>query len=126
MEKSTSRENTTEGSVAPDQVHRPEVDTSNVDERKLMRKIDLHVIPWLAFVYLLNFLDRGSIGNAKVSLFRVSFCDWPLTCLLRQLYNLETDINIKDNQFLIALTVFFFPYALFEVRVGIVCLDDLF
>lgn len=32
-----------------------------------------------------------------------------------QLYNLEKDINITDKQFLIALTVFFFPYALFEV-----------
>lgn len=37
-----------------------------VDERKLLWKIDLHVIPWLATLYLLNFLDRGSIGNAKV------------------------------------------------------------
>lgn len=39
-----------------------------IDERKLIRKIDLHIIPWLALVYLLNFLDRGSIGNAKVRL----------------------------------------------------------
>jgi len=37
-----------------------------IDEKKLVRKIDLHVIPWLALLYLLNFLDRGSIGNAKV------------------------------------------------------------
>lgn len=62
-------EYTTEGSVVPDPVYRPDVDTSNVDERKLMRRIDFHVIPWLAFVYLLNFLDRGSIGNAKVRFF---------------------------------------------------------
>jgi len=39
-----------------------------IDEKKLVRKIDLHVIPWLALLYLLNFLDRGSIGNAKVGL----------------------------------------------------------
>jgi hypothetical protein len=49
-------------------VHRPDVDTSRVDERKLMRKIDIRIVPWLAVLYLLNFLDRGSIGNAKVSL----------------------------------------------------------
>lgn len=37
-----------------------------VDERKLLRKIDWHVVPWLALLYLLNFLDRGNIGNARV------------------------------------------------------------
>lgn len=39
----------------------------HIDERKLLWKIDYHVVPWLALLYLLNFLDRGSIGNAKVS-----------------------------------------------------------
>ena len=51
----------------PTNVYRPEVDTSGIDERKLMRRIDWHVVPWLAVLYLLNFLDRGSIGNAKVN-----------------------------------------------------------
>lgn len=69
MQKSSSVDNAAEGSTAPNDVYCPDVDTSNVDERKLMRRIDLHVIPWLAFVYLLNFLDRGSIGNAKVIFF---------------------------------------------------------
>ena len=49
-----------------DNVYCPEVDTSGIDERKLMRRIDWHVVPWLAVLYLLNFLDRGSIGNARV------------------------------------------------------------
>ena len=48
-------------------VYRPEVDTSGIDEKQLMRRIDWHVVPWLALLYLLNFLDRGNIGNAKVS-----------------------------------------------------------
>ena len=47
-------------------VYRPDVDTSSIDERKLMRKIDIRLIPWLALLYLLAFLDRGSIGNARV------------------------------------------------------------
>jgi hypothetical protein len=41
-------------------------DISLVDERKLVRKIDLYLIPWLSLLYLLSFLDRTSIGNAKV------------------------------------------------------------
>lgn len=47
-------------------LYRPDVDTSDIDEKKLMRRVDWHVIPWLALLYLLNFMDRGSIGNAKV------------------------------------------------------------
>jgi len=39
------------------------VDVSGVDERKLIRKIDLALIPWLSFLYLLSFLDRTSIGK---------------------------------------------------------------
>ncbi|KAF8951108.1 major facilitator superfamily domain-containing protein [Flammula alnicola] len=68
---------------------------STVDEKKLLWKIDLHVVPWLSLLYLLSFMDRGSIGNAK-------------------LYGLEKDIGITDKQYLIGLTVFFFPYAFIE------------
>jgi hypothetical protein len=64
----------TEQTRSSDQTYRPDVDTSGVDERKLLRKVDIHVIPWLAFVYLLSFLDRGSIGNAKVGSFTTSTC----------------------------------------------------
>lgn len=39
---------------------------ASVDEKALLRKIDLHLIPWLALLYLLNFLDRSNIGNARV------------------------------------------------------------
>ncbi|KAL0951359.1 hypothetical protein HGRIS_008063 [Hohenbuehelia grisea] len=81
--------------TAPETIWRPEVDTSGVDEKALMRRIDFYVIPWLAFLYVLSFLDRGSIGNAK-------------------LYHLERDLHINDKQYLLALTVFFFPYSLFE------------
>ncbi|KAF4569603.1 hypothetical protein EYR40_008581 [Pleurotus pulmonarius] len=47
-------------------IYNAHIDTSGVDERKLMRKIDLRLIPWLSFLYLLSFLDRTSIGNARV------------------------------------------------------------
>jgi len=73
-----------------------EVDTHEIDEKKLIRKLDWALIPWLSFLYLLSFLDRTSIGNAK-------------------LYGLEADININDTQYGICLTVFFFSYAIFEV-----------
>lgn len=37
-----------------------------VDPKALLRRMDLRFIPWLSFLYLLSFLDRSSIGNAKV------------------------------------------------------------
>lgn len=39
------------------------VDISGVDEPKLLRKIDLALLPWLSLLYLLSFLDRTSIGK---------------------------------------------------------------
>jgi len=47
-------------------LYRPEVDTSTIDPHKLKRKIDFRLLPWLTLLYLMNFLDRGSIGNARV------------------------------------------------------------
>ena len=42
------------------------VEEGKIDEKKLIRRIDWALIPWLSFLYLLSFLDRSSIGNAKV------------------------------------------------------------
>lgn len=95
-------QSTAQGSTADDSilthsaaVYRSEIDVSIVDEKKLMWKVDLHVIPWLTILYLFSFLDRGSIGNAK-------------------LYNMDADLGLSDKQYLICLSMFFFPYALFE------------
>lgn len=41
-------------------------DFSHVDAKKVLRKMDLHLIPMLSVLYLLSFLDRGNIGNAKI------------------------------------------------------------
>ncbi|CBQ73100.1 related to allantoate permease [Sporisorium reilianum SRZ2] len=69
---------------------------ADIDEKKLMRKVDMRLIPWLSFLYLLSFLDRSAIGNAR-------------------LYGLEKELKLTSTQYGLALTVFFFPYALFEV-----------
>ncbi|PWN47220.1 MFS general substrate transporter [Violaceomyces palustris] len=67
-----------------------------IDEKKLVRKIDWALIPFLSLLYLLSFLDRSAIGNAK-------------------LYGLEKELKLTDEQYNLCLTIFFFPYALFEV-----------
>lgn len=37
-----------------------------VDEKAILRKMDIRLIPMLSMLYLLAFLDRGNIGNAKI------------------------------------------------------------
>jgi hypothetical protein len=41
-------------------------EASVVDEKKVLRKMDLRLIPIVTALYLLCFLDRGNIGNAKI------------------------------------------------------------
>ena len=41
-------------------------DFSQINSKKVLRKMDLHLIPMLALLYLLAFLDRGNIGNARI------------------------------------------------------------
>lgn len=38
----------------------------DVDEAAVLRKMDIRLIPMLSMLYLLAFLDRGNIGNAKI------------------------------------------------------------
>lgn len=36
------------------------------EERRLLRKIDWRLMPGLTLLYLLSFLDRTNVGNAKL------------------------------------------------------------
>jgi hypothetical protein len=34
---------------------------AHIDEKKLLRRMDLHLLPILTLLYLLSFIDRGNI-----------------------------------------------------------------
>ncbi|KAJ4474998.1 MFS general substrate transporter [Lentinula aciculospora] len=116
LEKDSIRVNEN-ANVTTTPLYNEHVDISGVDERKLLRKIDIALIPWLSLLYLLSFLDRTSIGNAKV----------PLATELRRsrvLFEISLALSsragpehywVSDTQYLLALTIFFFSYAIFEV-----------
>jgi MFS transporter, ACS family, DAL5 transporter family protein len=38
-----------------------------ITEKKLLRKLDLRLIPWLCLLYLISFLDRTNVGNAYIA-----------------------------------------------------------
>lgn len=83
---------TSKGIAGPRSYEVPE----GIDEKKLLLKIDLKLIPWLSVLYLASFLDRSAIGNAR-------------------LYGLEGSLHMDGTQFAIATAIFFIPYAIFEV-----------
>jgi hypothetical protein len=72
-----------------------------VAEKKLLLKCDLHVVPILFLLFLLAFLDRINIGNAR-------------------LQGLEKDLGMDGHDFNIALFIFFIPYILCEVPSNII------
>lgn len=43
----------------------PQFDEGEV--RRARRKIDFHLLPMLTLLYLLAFIDRGNIGNARIA-----------------------------------------------------------
>ena len=95
-------------------IYNAHVDVSGVDEAKLVSKIDWRLLPWLSFLYLLSFLDRTSIGNARVRSPGSSCFKTALT--FRQLYHLTDDLRLSDKEYLLCLTIFYFSYSFFEVR----------
>ncbi|RAK80017.1 MFS general substrate transporter [Aspergillus fijiensis CBS 313.89] len=71
-----------------------EAEKANID-RRLLRKLDLRLIPWLSLLYLASFLDRTNIGNAKLD-------------------GLQQALNMSNAQYNASLTVFFVSYSVFE------------
>lgn len=65
-------------------------------ERRVIWKCDIHVVPVLMVLYLLAFLDRINIGNAR-------------------LQGLEADLGMEGNDYNLALFIFFIPYILCEI-----------
>jgi hypothetical protein len=42
-------------------VHSADMSPMNISEKQIMRKIDLHIVPIMAVLYLLSFIDRANI-----------------------------------------------------------------
>lgn len=34
-------------------------------EKRLLRKLDIRIIPMICWIYLMNFMDRGMVGQQK-------------------------------------------------------------
>ncbi|KAK0702467.1 high-affinity nicotinic acid transporter [Apiosordaria backusii] len=63
---------------------------------RLLRKLDLHIIPFMSLIYLLSFLDRANIGNARLD-------------------NLESDLGLHGLQYNDCLAILFPFYIASEI-----------
>ncbi|PMD51012.1 MFS general substrate transporter [Hyaloscypha bicolor E] len=65
-------------------------------ERALLWKLDYHILPLLYLAYIITFIDRANIGNVKIE-------------------GMLTDLDMKGNDYNIALIVYAVPFILLEL-----------
>ncbi|KAI1812730.1 allantoate permease [Poronia punctata] len=63
---------------------------------KVMRKVDWHLLPLLVLMYLLNFLDRNNLSQARLD-------------------TLEEDLNMTGTDFNLATSILFVGYLLMQL-----------
>ncbi|KAJ4296216.1 hypothetical protein N0V90_006261 [Kalmusia sp. IMI 367209] len=73
----------------------------SVSESRLLRKLDLRLLPAVSVLYLLSFLDRSNVANARIE-------------------GLTADLKMTGNQYLTGLTLYFVGYVLFEIPCNII------
>ncbi|KAL1729744.1 major facilitator superfamily domain-containing protein [Schizophyllum commune] len=71
-------------------------DFDNAERKRIVRKIDWHILPLVTLLYCLSFLDRGNIGNAKIA-------------------GMAANAHLVGLRYNFVAAVFFVPYALAEI-----------
>ncbi|KAI4681173.1 uncharacterized protein J4E88_005680 [Alternaria novae-zelandiae] len=71
-------------------------------ERKLLMKVDLCVLPTVIVLYLLCFIDRTNIGNARIA-------------------GMEEDLKLEGYDYNVVLSAFYVSYIVFEMPATLCC-----
>lgn len=74
---------------------------AHLDEKKILHKMDIRIVPILTALYLMSFLDRSNIANAEIE-------------------GMSKDLGLKNGQYNWALTIFFFSYCVFDLPSNLV------
>lgn len=74
--------------------------SDNISTAQLLRRVDIRLVPILSTLYLLCFLCRQNIGNAKT-------------------YHMSTDLPLTTQEYQLALTAFFLAYSTFDIPCNI-------
>lgn len=65
-------------------------------EKRVVRKLDMTLMPMIWILYLFNYLDRNNIAQARLSSF-------------------EEDLGLKGNQFNVAVSILNVGYMLMQL-----------
>ncbi|CAK7232848.1 hypothetical protein SCUCBS95973_008396 [Sporothrix curviconia] len=65
-------------------------------EKRLVRKIDMRLLPPLIIIYIMNYLDRNAIGSARLG-------------------GMEADLGLVGNQYQTCVSILFVGYILMQV-----------
>ncbi|KAF3392953.1 hypothetical protein DPV78_009934 [Talaromyces pinophilus] len=77
------------------------VTLSNVEEKKLIRRIDWRLIPLMSLMYMLKSVDYSNVSNA-----RVMDKGTP--------HNIITELHMTANEYNLVTTMYYIPYILAE------------
>ncbi|KAH7393532.1 major facilitator superfamily domain-containing protein [Cadophora sp. MPI-SDFR-AT-0126] len=77
-------------------------DNARRAERKLRTKIDLYIVPTVALLYLMCFIDRANVGNARLAGF-------------------EADLKLVKYDYNTVLSIFYISYIVFEIPATLCC-----
>ncbi|BFZ63714.1 hypothetical protein YB2330_004846 [Saitoella coloradoensis] len=91
---------TNSGDRSPEAVSSSDIYIDPVAEKKLLFKLDLVLTPLIGLLYLVSFLDRSNIGNAKIQ-------------------GMPEDLKLVGSQFNVATSIFYITYCLFETPMAL-------
>ena len=66
-------------------------------EKRVVRKMDLRIVTLVSALYVLAFLDRSNIGNARIA-------------------GMQQDLDLVGNRYQWLLTIFYITYIVFEFQ----------
>lgn len=72
----------------------PRTEPDAAETRRVLRKLDIQILPWALLLYATSFVDRAAIGHARAA-------------------GLMTDLKLTDGKYGFATSIFFVFYALF-------------
>ncbi|KAF5373687.1 hypothetical protein D9758_000898 [Tetrapyrgos nigripes] len=75
---------------------RTSLEYTDEEARRAVRRLDYAILPVMTLYYLLSFLDRANIGNARVA-------------------GLQRDLGMTDHQYSIVVTILYVPYIIAEL-----------
>ncbi|KAH8653779.1 major facilitator superfamily transporter [Xylariales sp. PMI_506] len=92
----------TSDAKASAQIDTTVIEFDPTNEAKVRRKLDMVLLPMVSLMFLFCFIDKASIGNARLATF-------------------ETDLGLKGNDYNSVNSIFYIPLILLDIPAVLLC-----